>query len=104
MAWVYLFSAGLLEIVWAYFMKQSLGFIKITPSIIMLIAMGFSFILLALAMKTLPLSTAYALWTGIGVVGTFIVGIVFLGEPINTIRIVASLLVLSGLILMKLSG
>jgi quaternary ammonium compound-resistance protein SugE len=101
MSWIYLISAGLLEVVWAYFMKQSEGFTQLTPTIITIVAMIASFGLLALAMRTLPLSTAYMVWTGIGAIGAFIVGTVLLGEPLNAMRIIAALLVTAGLLLMK---
>ncbi|QRR01593.1 DMT family transporter [Dyadobacter sandarakinus] len=103
MSWIYLFFAGLLEIVWAYFMKQSEGFTRLVPTCITIIAMMASFGLLALAMRTLPLSTSYMVWTGIGAVGAFLVGILVLGEPVNTLRIASALLITAGLILMKLS-
>jgi quaternary ammonium compound-resistance protein SugE len=101
MSWIYLISAGLLEVVWAYFMKQSEGFTRLTPTIITIVAMIASFGLLALAMRTLPLSTAYMVWTGIGAIGAFIVGAVLLGEPVNAMRISAALLITSGLLIMK---
>lgn len=101
MSWIYLISAGLLEVVWAYFMKQSEGFTRLTPTIITIVAMIASFGLLALAMRTLPLSTAYMVWTGIGAIGAFILGTVFLGETVNAMRILAALLVTSGLLIMK---
>ena len=104
MAWIYLFVAGVLEIVWAFSMKQSEGFSKLTPSLITFTAMAASFWLLALAMRTLPLGTAYTIWTGIGAVGAFIVGIVFLGEQVTAMRIGAAVLIVSGLVLMKLSS
>jgi quaternary ammonium compound-resistance protein SugE len=104
MAWVYLFIAGLLEVVWAYSMKQSEGFTKLLPSLVTLAAMVVSFWLLSVSMRTLPLGTAYTVWTGIGAVGAFAVGIVFLAEPVNAMRIGAAVLVISGLILMKLSS
>ncbi|KTC89497.1 multidrug efflux SMR transporter [Fluoribacter dumoffii] len=104
MAWVYLFFAGLLEIVWAYYMKQSSGFTKLNPSIITFVAMILSFLLLSLAMRQLSLGTAYAIWTGIGAVGAFLVGIFVLGEPAHSLRIIAGLFIISGLILMKISG
>ncbi len=103
MAWIYLFIAGILEIVWAYSMKQSDGFSRLMPSLITLAGMLGSFGLLAIAMRTIPLGTAYTIWTGIGAVGAFIVGIVWLAEPVNAMRIVAASLILSGLVLMKLS-
>lgn len=104
MAWFYLIIAGLLEIVWAYFMKHSVGFTKILPSTITIITMIFSFLFLSIAMRSLPLGTAYAFWTGIGTVGAFILGIVFLGEPANTLRITAAALIICGLLLMKISA
>lgn len=104
MAWVYLLLAGVLEIIWAFSMKQSAGFTKITPSIITLVGMILSFWFLSISMKTLPLGTAYTIWTGIGAVGAFIVGILVLGEPAHTIRIVAALLIVLGLIILKLSS
>lgn len=103
MAWIYLIVAGLLEIVWAFAMKQSDGFTRLVPSTVTLAAMLASFAFLALAMKTLPLGTAYTIWTGIGALGAFAVGIVVLGEPAHALRIGAALLILSGLVLMKLS-
>ncbi|WP_031530863.1 DMT family transporter [Dyadobacter crusticola] len=103
MSWIYLVAAGLLEVVWAYFLKQSEGFTRLVPSSITIAAMIASFSLLALAMRTLPLSTAYTVWTGIGAVGAFLVGTFLLGEPANAMRIAAALLILAGLVLMKLS-
>lgn len=104
MAWVYLFVAGILEIVWAFTMKQSEGFTRITPTIITLIAMIFSVVFLSISMKSLPLGTAYTIWTGIGAVGAFLVGLFVLGEPANLMRIIAALLILSGLLLMKITS
>lgn len=104
MPWIFLIIAGALEIVWAYSMKQSHGFSRLTPSIVTIIAMLGSFWLLALAMRTIPLGTAYIIWTGIGAVGAFIVGIVLLSEPVNAMRISAALLIVFGLILMKVSS
>ena len=80
MPWVYLLVAGVLEIVWAYTMKQSHGFSRLLPSIITISTMVASFWLLAVAMRTIPLGTAYTIWTGIGAVGAFLVGIAFLAE------------------------
>jgi quaternary ammonium compound-resistance protein SugE len=103
MAWVILVIGGLFEVVWAYAMKQSHGFTRFWPSAItaagVLISMG----LLSWSMRTLPLGTAYMVWTGIGAVGAFAVGIVILGEPANAMRLVAALLILSGLVMMKLA-
>lgn len=104
MSWFYLLTAGVLEIVWAYSMKQSEGFSRLLPTVIMLITMVGSFWLLAIAMRSIPLGTAYTIWTGIGAVGAFIVGITLLAEPVNPMRIVAAMLIVSGLVLMKTSS
>ncbi|WP_426178212.1 DMT family transporter [Massilia sp. TWR1-2-2] len=104
MAWIMLVTAGLFEVVWAFSMKQSEGFTKLVPTVVTIVGMLISFALLALSMRTLPLGTAYTIWTGIGAVGAFIAGIVFLGEQWNLTRACAALLILSGLILMKLSS
>lgn len=104
MAWIYLTLAGILEVVWAYTMKQSDGFTKLVPSIITLATMGVSFGLLSVSMKTLPLGTAYVIWTGIGSVGAFIVGIAVLGEPATAMRITAATLIIGGLVMMKLAS
>lgn len=103
MAWVLLVIAGLLEVVWAYTMKQSEGFTRLGPSIITFIAMAASFGLLSMAMRSLPLGTAYTIWTGIGAIGAFAVGIAFLGESVSLLRLLAAALILAGIILMKLS-
>ncbi|HEX7931253.1 MAG TPA: quaternary ammonium compound efflux SMR transporter SugE [Sphingomicrobium sp.] len=104
MAWIYLAVAGVLEVVWAFSMKQSEGFTRLGPALVTLVAMIASFALLSLSMKTLPLGTAYTIWTGIGAVGAFLVGIFVLGEQANAMRIVAALLIVAGLLLMKLSS
>ncbi len=103
MPWVYLLVAGLLEVVWAYTMKLSDGFSRPGPSVVTLLAMFASFGLLSLAMRSLPLGTAYGVWTGIGAVGAFIVGVVVLGEQATPMRIAAASLIVGGLVLMKLS-
>src|SRR5262245_38339422 len=103
MAWVYLTVAGILEIVWASAMKHSEGFTRLWPTVISLAGMVASMVLLAMAMKTLPLGTAYSVWTGIGAAGAFIFGIVVLGEQASLMRILAAGLIVSGLVLMKLS-
>ena len=104
MAWIVLGIAGLLEVVWAYFMKASEGFSKPLPSIITLVAMIASFGLLSWSMKTLPLGTAYTIWTGIGAVGAFVVGVTVLGESLSLWRVVAAILIVSGLVVMKLAS
>jgi len=104
MAWLYLIVAGVLEVVWAYSMKQSSGFSKLAPSVITLFTMALSFALLAAAMRTLSLGTAYTIWTGIGAVSAFLTGVVFLGESLNVLRVIASVLIVAGLVLMKVSS
>ena len=103
MAWAILVLAGLLEIVWAYTMKLSHGFSRMGPTIITLVAMVASFALLSHAMRSLPLGTAYTVWTGIGAVGAFLLGIMVLNEPANLLRIIAALMIVGGLILMKIA-
>ena len=104
MAWITLLLAGIFEIVWAYSMKLSDGFTKVTPTIVTIVFMILSFGLLSYAMRTLPLGTAYTIWTGIGAVGSFLVGIFLLGEPASAMRMLAAVLIISGLVLMKLSS
>ncbi|WP_370281802.1 multidrug efflux SMR transporter [Pseudooceanicola sp.] len=104
MPWVCLLLAGLLEIVWAFSMKQSQGFTRLLPTAITFVTMIGSFALLSVAMRSLPLGTAYAIWTGIGALGAFVVGIVVLGDPVTPARLAAAALILSGLVLMKLSA
>ena len=104
MDWILLVLAGIFEIVWAYSMKLSEGFSKLTPSVITIFFMILSFGLLASAMRTLPLGTAYTIWTGIGAIGSFLVGIFILGEPATAMRMLAAVLIVSGLVLMKLSS
>ncbi len=104
MAWIYLLIAGVLEIVWAYAMKLSDGFSRPWPTAVTLVAMAASFVLLSLSMKSLPLGTAYMIWTGIGAVGAFVVGILLLGEPASAMRILAAALIVGGLVLLKISS
>jgi quaternary ammonium compound-resistance protein SugE len=103
MAWILLLAAGLLEIVWAFTMKLSQGFTRGAPTAITLLAMLASFALLSISMKTLPLGTAYMVWTGIGAVGAFVVGVVVLGEPLTIGRVLAAALIVAGLTIMKLT-
>ena len=103
MAWIYLLIAGLLEIVWAFSMKQSEGFTKLGPSLVTLVAMVASFGLLSVSMKTLPLGTAYTIWTGIGAIGAFVVGILWLNEGVHPMRVAAAGLIVAGLVLMRLA-
>ncbi|EKF43945.1 quaternary ammonium compound-resistance protein [Nitratireductor indicus C115] len=104
MAWILLVAAGILEVVWSYFMKKSEGFSLLAPTSITLVTMVASFALLSVSMKTLPLGTAYTIWTGIGAVGAFIVGIFALGEAATPMRIVAALFIVAGIVMMKLSN
>ena len=104
MAWVYLGVAGLLEVLWAFTMKQSLGFTRLVPSIVTLVAMIVSFWLLSLSMRVLPLGTAYVIWTGIGAIGAFVVGIVVLGEPVTALRVGSAVFILIGLIGLQMAS
>jgi quaternary ammonium compound-resistance protein SugE len=103
-AWTYLILAGLLEIVWAYYMKKANGFTDIIATSITLVAMIISFSLLAAAMRSLPLGTAYTVWVGIGAIGTFAIGILWLNEAVNPTRFLAAGLIFAGIVLMKLSS
>ncbi|QSN60409.1 MULTISPECIES: quaternary ammonium compound efflux SMR transporter SugE [unclassified Caballeronia] len=104
MSWILLFIAGLLEVAWAAGLKSSDGFTKLGPSVFTLVTAIGSFVLLALAMRQLPLGTAYAVWTGIGAVGAFVFGIVFMGEAVSAARIVSAVLIIAGLIGLKLTS
>ena len=97
MAWSILFVAGLLEITWAIGLKYTEGFTKLVPSVITLVAMAGSVILLGLALKTLPVGTAYAVWTGIGAVGTAVLGIILFGEPATAFRLASIGLIVAGI-------
>jgi len=103
-AWFFLIFAGLLEIVWAFFMKKSDGFTLFIPSAITILAMIASFALLSVSMKTLPLGTAYTIWTGIGAVGAFLVGIMVLGETATPMRLLAAAFIVTGIVMMKLAS
>lgn len=103
MHWTILFFAGLFEVVWAVGLKYTEGFTRLWPTVGTLAAMAISFGLLAQAMKALPLGTAYAVWVGIGAVGTALVGIVALGEPANAGRLVSIGLIVAGVIGLKLA-
>jgi len=103
-AWISLVCAGLLEIVWAFFMKKSAGFTLLAPTVITIVTMVASFALLSVSMKTLPLGTAYTIWTGIGAVGAFVVGIIVLDEMATPLRLLAAALIVAGIVVMKLSS
>jgi quaternary ammonium compound-resistance protein SugE len=102
MAWAVLLAAGLLEIVWAIGLKYTEGFTRLTPSVLTLAAMAGSVLLLGLALKTLPIGTAYAVWTGIGAVGTAILGIFLFGEPASMLRLASIGLIVTGIVGLKL--
>lgn len=102
MAWIYLFIAGLFEVVWALSMKLSEGFTKPIPSTVTIVFMLASFGFLAAALRQLPIGTAYAVWTGIGVVGTSIIGIVVFREPVGVAKIVCIHLIVLGIVGLKL--
>ena len=96
MSWVYLFLAGLTEVAWAVGLKQTDGWSRFWPSVITAALMVVSFVFLSLALKTLPLGTAYAVWTGIGAVGTALIGIFFFGEPRDLLRVLCIALIVAG--------
>ncbi len=102
MHWIFLLIAGLFEISWAVGLKFSHGFTQIIPSVLTVIGMVASFYFLALALKSLPLGTAYAIWTGIGTLGTVIFGIILFKEPVTAMRLVCIALILSGITGLKL--
>ncbi|MEX0446300.1 quaternary ammonium compound efflux SMR transporter SugE [Xenorhabdus sp. SGI246] len=104
MSWLILLIAGLLEVVWAVGLKYTQGFSRLVPSLITISAMSVSVGLLAYAMKNLPAGTAYAVWTGVGAVGTAIFGIMVLGESANFARILSLVLIIVGIIGLKLTS
>lgn len=104
MAWVYLIIAGFLEIIWAGSLKASDGFARLLPSSVAVVAMLLSFAFLALAMRSLPLGTAYLVWTGIGALGAFVLGVLWFQEALDIQRLCAAGLILAGVLLMQKSG
>jgi quaternary ammonium compound-resistance protein SugE len=104
MPWFHLIIAGLLEVAWAVGLKQTAGWTRLWPSIITVALMIASFHFLSLALRTLPLGTAYAIWTGIGAVGTALIGLFIFDEPRTTARLVCILLIISGVIGLKLAS
>jgi quaternary ammonium compound-resistance protein SugE len=102
MAWIYLALAGLSEIGWAVGLKYTHGFTRLVPSLLTVLSMAVSLGLLGLALKSLPLGTAYAVWTGIGTVGTAVLGIALFGEPATAARLVCIGLIVSGIVGLKL--
>lgn len=104
MAWLYLIIAGIFEVIWAMGLKYSQGFAKLFPSLVTLGAMVVSFYLLALATKSLPIGTAYAIWTGIGAIGAVLLGMILFNEPVNILRIVFLCLILVGIVGLKITS
>lgn len=102
MSWVILFFAGVLEVAWAVGLKQSAGFTRLWPSVFTVLTMAASVGLLGLALRQLPLGTAYAVWTGIGTVGTALVGMALLGEPAGALRLLSIALIVAGIVGLKL--
>jgi quaternary ammonium compound-resistance protein SugE len=104
MAWVYLILAGLLEVGWALGLKYTDGFTKLTPSLLTVAGMIGSFLMLGQALRVLPIGTAYAIWTGIGAVGTAILGMVIFGESHDVARIICILLIVAGIVGLKFTA
>ena len=102
MSWLYLFIAGVLEIVWAIGLKYTVGFTRLVPSLVTIVVMVASVWFLALALRTIPVGTGYAVWTGIGAVGTAILGIVLFAEPATAIRLASIGLIVAGIVGLKL--
>ena len=102
MSWIILVVAGLLEVVWAIGLKYTHGFTRLTPSIITIAAMIVSIAMLSWAMRTLPVGTAYAVWTGIGSLGAFFVGVYVFGDTASLIRWVGIALVVAGIVCLKM--
>jgi quaternary ammonium compound-resistance protein SugE len=102
MAWVYLLAAGIFEVIWAVAMKYCDGFKLGVPLFLLLISMVFSIFFLSLAVKTLPMSVAYAVWTSIGIVGVFTFGVLVLKEPVSLLSLIAVGLILTGIVILKL--
>lgn len=103
MAWIILVLAGLFEVGWAIGLKYAEGFTRLGPTVWTAVAMILSLWLLGLALKSLPIGTAYSVWVGIGSVGTVILGIVLLGEPVNAARLISIMLIIAGIIGLKLA-
>lgn len=104
MAWIFLVIAGIFEIVWAIGLKYSDGFTKLWASVFTIVAMLISFYLLSVALKTIPVGTGYAVWTGIGAVGTAILGIILFNEPRDAARIICILLIVAGIAGLKFTS
>lgn len=101
LAWIALISAGIFEIIWAYFLKQSDGLSKILPTTIFVITLAISMILLAISVKIIPISLAYPIWTGIGAVGSVIIGALFFAEPLTFLSAIFLMMIIGGIIGLK---
>jgi quaternary ammonium compound-resistance protein SugE len=101
LAWTFLISAGIAEVVWVYFLKQSHGLTKIIPTILLVIALSISMSLLALAVKIIPISLAYPIWTGIGAVGAVLIGVLFFGEAMDIYRAIFLIMIVVGIVGLK---
>ena len=104
MAWVYLLIAGAFEIVWAVSLKFTEGFTRLWPSVGTVVAMGVSMVCISFALRSIPMGTAYAIWTGIGAAGTVIVGMVWFNEPRDAMRLVSIVVIIAGIVGLKLSS
>jgi len=104
MAWIYLLVAGLFEIGFAMGLKYSEGFTRLSPTLLMFASGGLSFYLLSVSMRSLPVGTAYSVWTGIGAVGTVVLGILLLDEPSDIFRLVSILLIVVGIVGLRLTS
>ncbi len=104
MEWVWLVLAGVFEIGWAVGLKYTQGFTRFWPSVLTLLAIAASMTLLALAVRTIPIGTGYAIWTGIGVIGTAVLGMVLFAEPVTAWRVMCLLLIVSGIVGLKLTS
>ena len=102
MAWIYLLVAGIIEVVWAVGMKYSEGWTRLYPSIFTVVTMIIGFYFLSMAVKTLPLGTAYAIWTGMGTVGTVVYSVIFFKEPMDVVKSVCILLIVTGIVGLRL--
>jgi quaternary ammonium compound-resistance protein SugE len=101
LAWTALISAGIFEIIWAYFLKQSDGFTKILPTILFVATLAISMILLALSVKIIPIGIAYPIWTGIGAVGSILIGAIFFGEVFSLLTSIFLMMIIGGIIGLK---
>ncbi|WP_454064090.1 quaternary ammonium compound efflux SMR transporter SugE [Candidatus Nitrospira salsa] len=104
MAWMFLLIAGFFEIVWAISLKYTDGFTRLWPSIATVVAMGISMVCISFALRSIPMGTAYAMWTGIGAAGTVIVGMVLFNEPRDAVRLLSIAAILAGIVGLKLSS